>query len=227
MLTYVPSSNMAGNTLYRLRIASAASDTNGLALPGAFESRFTTGTASSLARPSINSVTSANLTETTATLNATVTPNGAATTVSFEYGTSESFGTTTSGQSIGSGNSPVAVSANLTGLQANTTYYYRAVATNSQGTTTGTTLSFTTATALPLVTTTPATFIETMGANLNGDVNPNGLATSVYFEWGDRSDVLGNASARQAIGSGTNLLGNFARAEGLSLIPPTFSASWQ
>jgi hypothetical protein len=64
VLTYVPSSNMAGNTLYRLRIASAASDTNGLALPGAFESRFTTGTASSLARPSINSVTSANLTET-------------------------------------------------------------------------------------------------------------------------------------------------------------------
>jgi glycosidase len=216
VLTYAPSSNMAGNTLYRLRIAGTASDTNGLALPGAFESRFTTGTASSLARPSINSVTSANLTETTATLNATVTPNGAATTVSFEYGTNESFGTTTSGLSIGSGNSPVAASANLTGLQANTTYYYRAVATNSQGTTTGTTLSFTTATALPLVTTTPATFIETMGANLNGDVNPNGLATSVYFEWGDRSDVLGNASARQAIGSGTNLVGNFARAEGLN-----------
>ncbi|MFZ9874501.1 MAG: Ig-like domain-containing protein, partial [Candidatus Methylacidiphilales bacterium] len=216
VLTYAPTSNTAGNTLYRLRIESTATDTNGLALQGAFESRFTTGAASSLARPSINSISSANIAETTATLNATVTPNGATTTVSFEYGTTESLGSTTTGTSIGSGSSPVAVSANLTGLQANTTYYYRAVATNSQGTTTGTTLSFTTATALPLVTTTPATFIGTTGVNLNGDVNPNGLDTSVYFEWGDRSDVLGNASGLQSIGSGTNLVGNFTRVEGLN-----------
>jgi hypothetical protein len=216
VLTYAPSSNTAGNTLYRLRIESTATDTNGLALQGAFESRFTTGAASSLARPSINSISSANIAETTATLDATVTPNGAPTTVSFEYGTTESLGLTTAGTSIGSGSSPVAVSANLTGLQANTTYYYRAVATNSQGTTTGTTLSFITTTALPLVTTTPSTFIGTTGANLNGDVNPNRLDTSVYFEWGDRSDVLGNASGLQSIGSGVNLVGSFTRVEGLN-----------
>ena len=110
----------------------------------------------------------------------------------------------------------MSVSANLTGLLANTTYYYQAVATNTQGTTTGNTLSFTTATALPLVITTPATFVGTSGANINGDVNPNGLASSVYFEWGDRSDLLSNSSTPQPIGSGTNLLGNFWRLEGLS-----------
>ena len=216
VLTYTPSSNLAGSTLYTVRIDSRALDANNLAVQGAFEARFTTGTASSLARPSINSATSSNLAETTATLNATVTANGAATDVFFEYGPSLAFGNVTSTQSIGSGNSPVGVSANLAGLQANTTYHYRAVATNSQGTTTGNPLSFTTTTPLPVVASMPATFIGAYGANLNGDVTPNGLNTSVYFEWGDRSDLLGNASSPQGIGSGTNIVGNFARAEGLN-----------
>jgi hypothetical protein len=215
-MTYTPSSNMAGNTLYTVRIEATAMDSNNLAMQGAFESRFTTGTGSSIARPSINSASSSSVAETTATLNTTVTPNGAATTVSFQYGTTESLGSTTTGQGIGSGSSPVAVSANLTGLQANTTYYFRAVATNSQGTTTGNTLAFTTATALPTVATMPATFVGAYGANLNGDVTPNGLATSVYFEWGDRSDLLSNSSSPQAIGNGTTVVGNFARAEGLN-----------
>ena len=216
VMTYTPSSNMAGNTLYAVRIESTATDANGLGIQGAFESRFTTGATSSLAKPSINSASASNIAETAATLNATVTANGVATAVSFEYGTTSSLGSTTSSQSIGGGSSPVSVSANLTGLLANTTYYYRAVATNTQGTTTGNTLSFTTATALPLVSTTPATFVGTSGANINGDVNPNGLASSVYFEWGDRSDLLSSSSTPQAIGSGTNLLSNFWRLEGLS-----------
>jgi alpha-amylase len=216
VMTYTPSSNMAGNTLYAVRIEATAIDSNNLAMQGAFESRFTTGTGSSIARPSINSESSSSVAETTATLNTTVTPNGAATTVSFQYGTTESLGSTTAGQGIGSGSSPVAVSANLTGLQANTTYYFRAVATNSQVTTTGNTLAFTTATALPTVATKPATFVGAYGANLNGDVTPNGLATSVYFEWGDRSDLLSNSSSPQAIGNGTTVVGNFARAEGLN-----------
>ncbi len=216
VMTYTPSSNMAGNTLYAVRIEATAMDTNNLAMQGAFESRFTTGAGSSIARPSINSASSTSVAETTATLNTTVTPNGALTTVSFQYGTTESLGSTTAGQNIGSGNSPVAVSANLSGLQANTTYYFRAVATNSQGTTTGNTLSFTTATALPTVATMAASFVGAYGANLNGDVTPNGLDTSVYFEWGDRSDLLSNSSSPQGIGNGTIVVGNFARAEGLN-----------
>ena len=67
-----------------------------------------------------------------------------------------------------------------------------------------------------MVSTTPATFIGPYGANLNGDITPNGLATSVYFEWGDRSDVLGNSNAPQPVGSGTNLVANFARVDGLN-----------
>jgi len=216
VMTYTPSSNMAGNTVYTVRIESTAVDGNNLAMVGGFESRFTTGAASSLARPSINSSSYANVAETTATLSTTVTANGASTSVSFEYGTSASFGSTTTSQNIGSGSSPISVSANLTGLQANTTYFFRSVATNTQGTTYGNTLSFTTTTPLPTVATMPATFVGAYGANLNGDVTPNGLATSVYFEWGDRSDILSYSNSPQVIGSGTNIVGNFARADGLN-----------
>ena len=216
VMTYAPSSNMSGNTLYTARIEATAADSNNLAMQGAFESRFTTGTNSTTARPSINSASSVNLADTTATLNATVTPNGAATTVYFEYGTTGSFGSVTGSQSIGSGSSPVNASANLTGLSAGTTYFFRAVATNSVGSTLGNTLTFTTTTPLPTVTTMPATFVGTYGANLNGDVTPNGIPTSVYFEWGDRSDLLSNSNVPAAVGSGSTIVGNFARAEGLS-----------
>ena len=209
VMTYTPSSNMAGNTLYAVRIENSAVDPNGLAMQGAFESRFTTGTASSLARPSINSASSANVAQNTATLNTTVTANGAATSVWFEYGTTQTFGATTSTQNIGSGSSPVAVSANLSGLQAGTTYYFRAVASNSQGTTTGTTLSFVTSTPLPVVASTPASYVTANTASLNGDVTPNGLTTSVYFEWGDRSDLLSLSNPPVAIGNGTNLVANW------------------
>jgi len=79
------------------------------------------------------------------TLNATVNPNGSTTTVYFEWGTTTSYGNITPIQPIGSGTSPISVSANLTGLSPNTTYHYRIVATNVVGTTTyGSDMSFTT-----------------------------------------------------------------------------------
>ena len=78
--------------------------------------------------------------QTTATLNATVNPN--ATTIStcqFQWGTNTDYGNTTAcAQTVGSGTSPVAVSTNLTGLSPNTTYHYRILATNPGGTTYGT-----------------------------------------------------------------------------------------
>jgi len=79
-----------------------------------------------------------------ATLNATVNPNGAETTVYFEWGTDTSYGNSTSPQSIGSGTGDVSVSANINRLSTNTTYHYRVVATNAYGTTYGDDMSFTT-----------------------------------------------------------------------------------
>ena len=80
-----------------------------------------------------------------ATLNGTVNPNGASTTAAFEYGPTISYGTQVAGSPApGSGNSPVAVSAAITGLFCNTPYQYRAVAISAGGTTKGENATFTT-----------------------------------------------------------------------------------
>ncbi len=91
-----------------------------------------------------------NVTSTAATLSGSVNPEGAATSVSFIYGTDPTLTTgttTTTAQQIASGTSAVLVNAALTGLQPNTTYYFKVVATNSVGTTVGSISNFTTAAA--------------------------------------------------------------------------------
>ena len=72
-----------------------------------------------------------------ATLNATVNPNGSATTYQFEYGTTAEYGSKApaSPKSIGSGTSPVEVSEKIEGLAPETTYHFRLVATNEKGAT--------------------------------------------------------------------------------------------
>jgi hypothetical protein len=81
-----------------------------------------------------------------ATLNATVNPNSV--TVSeckFEYGTTESYGKAMAcSPSPGSGKSPVAVTASLSSLSADTTYHFRIAATNEHGTSYGSDETFTT-----------------------------------------------------------------------------------
>jgi hypothetical protein len=121
-----------------------------------------------------------------ATLAATVNPQGAATTYTFEYGKSTSFGAITPVSSAGQGTAAAAESATLAGLASNTTYYYRVVAANSQTTTFGAVRSFTTAgPQLPptAVTLGPST-VTNSGAGLAGQVDPNGQATAFTFEYG-------------------------------------------
>jgi hypothetical protein len=54
----------------------------------------------------------------------------------------------------------------------------------------------------PTVTTNAASSITYNSATLNGTVNPNGLSTSVYFQWGTTTSY-GNASSVADAGSGT------------------------
>ncbi|MBX7209167.1 MAG: M36 family metallopeptidase [Verrucomicrobiaceae bacterium] len=97
--------------------------------------------------PVVVSASHSSITGGGATLGATVNPNGGATSVLFQYGTSPTLATSTNtgGQNIGSGTSNVAATpVAITGLTPLTTYYYRAVATNGGGSTNGTIQSFTT-----------------------------------------------------------------------------------
>jgi hypothetical protein len=82
-----------------------------------------------------------------ATLNGTVIPNGAVSTAFFQYGLTTSYGSTTSMQNVGSGFIGIAIAGGaLTGLSCNTTYHFRATATNARGTANGFDGTFTTLT---------------------------------------------------------------------------------
>ena len=133
-----------------------------------------------------------------ATLNGSVDPHGLTTTVYFQYGTTTNYGLTTATQSK-TGNTYQNVTANISGLTASTTYHFRIVATNSGGTRYGSDRTFTTlsATGPPVVITNPATNIATNTATLNGKVDPHGLSTTVYFQYGTTA-AYGHTSASQS-----------------------------
>jgi streptogramin lyase len=120
---------------------------------------------------------------TDATLAAAVTPNSQATTYSFEWGPTTTYGSTTTITSAGSGVAAQPVSAAITGLSSGATYHYRVVASNAAGTTNGLDQAFT-ALAIPIVTTDPATSLGQLSVTLNARVDPNANATSYRFEWG-------------------------------------------
>jgi hypothetical protein len=68
-----------------------------------------------------------------AVVNAGVSTNNRDTDVRFEYGTTDEYGETTSVQEFEASNSGDAASVAIGGLEKNTTYHYRAVATNELG----------------------------------------------------------------------------------------------
>jgi hypothetical protein len=80
---------------------------------------------------------------------ATVNPEGAATEVYFEYGPTSKYGSESAPQSLPVGSSTVAVSATISSLAADTTYDYRVVAVNANGTSHGLNATFKT-TKIPL-----------------------------------------------------------------------------
>ena len=132
-----------------------------------------------------------------ATLNGSVNPRGATTMVSFQYGLTTSYGSTTPMQTQ-NGNVVRAVSANVAGLLANHTYHFRIVAHNNGGTSFGPDKIFTTltATGTPVAITNPATLIASFSATLNGSLNPHGLTTTVSFQYGPTT-AYGSTTAMQ------------------------------
>jgi hypothetical protein len=138
---------------------------------------------------------------TTATLNGTVDPNSRDTTFYFEYGTSTAYGTKTTVKSAGSGASPQNEAEAIAKLQVGKTYHFRIVATSDAGTTTGADASFATSSS-PVAVTADATPVAVTSATLRGQVTPNGLATTWWFEYGT-SLSYGLKTASHSAGSGT------------------------
>ena len=122
--------------------------------------------------PYVSTMAASAVSVTAATINGSVNPNNQATNYYFEWGTTVAYGNTTSTTSAGSGNTAVAVSANLTGLISGTTYHFRVVAINPDGTSNGNDLSFTAGGAV--VTTTAITSVTSNSAVSGGNVVMDG-----------------------------------------------------
>ncbi|MDA3866985.1 MAG: T9SS type A sorting domain-containing protein, partial [Salinivirgaceae bacterium] len=139
-----------------------------------------------------------------AILNGTVNANDLSTTVTFEYGLTEAYGTTvTADQSPVTGTTDTDVSVSITELIPNTTYHFRVVGVNSEATTNGSDLTFMTLSQDPIATTNAASDIEPTGAILNGTVNANDYSTSVTFEYGLTIDYGNTVTADQSPVTGT------------------------
>lgn len=138
------------------------------------------------------------------TLHGSVDPKGVATEYRFEYGETTSYGTSVplTGESAGSGTEYLRVSQPIEGVKPRTTYHYRILATNAEGTFAGADRSF--GTTAPAVSTLPARRIHEGKATLDALVDPEGLSTTYYFEYGTspaygekmplRSATLGSAA---------------------------------
>lgn len=125
------------------------------------------------------------ITTTSVKLSGIIDPNYLLTTVTFEYGTTISYGSTISGApNTIIGVSPTSVDANISGLSAGTTYHFRIKAVNSLGTTYSEDMSFKTLGQAPTASTKLATNLSKVAATLNGVVNANYFSTSVTFEYG-------------------------------------------
>jgi Ca2+-binding RTX toxin-like protein len=182
---------LTGGTVYHYRLVAS----NGTGTVRGADALFTT-----LQGPEATTGGASDVGLSSATVAATIDPNGFETTWWIEYGTSKDYSTETGRQSAGSGTNAVGVSIELTGLAPATTYHYRVAVSSVAGTAAGADRTFTTA-ALPTAKTKPASSISSTSAKLNGTVDPNGLAAQWWFEYGETTSY-GTKTPTQNAGRG-------------------------
>ncbi len=159
--------------------------------------------------PDTTTEAASNVQPTSVTLNGTVDPDGLpVSSCEFEYGTGTVYGQSVpceqSVSSIGSGTSPVAVSANLTGLPQDSIYHFRLVATNANGTNRGEEVTVTT-TGPPRIEVQSTTGLTYTTATLEAQIDPFGYDTTYRFEYGPSASYGTSVPVPDAdIGSGTS-----------------------
>ena len=123
-----PVDGLTPDTTYHFRLVAtnAAGVTRG-------EDR-TLRTARSERAPEVGTRSVRDLRPRSATLVAAVDPNGGETTVRFEYGRTQAYGSRTPDRPAGSGDRSVRVGIGIGGLEPATRYHFRAVAVNASGT---------------------------------------------------------------------------------------------
>ena len=129
--------------------------------------------------PTVTTTIPTQITETSAVAGGNVTADGNASVTERGVCIATVSNPTTSNTKITAGSGTGSFTCNLTGLQANTTYYVRAYAVNSKGTAYGEQVSFTTnkTVVLPTVTTSAVTQITQTTAVAGGNVTADGNAS--------------------------------------------------
>jgi DNA-binding beta-propeller fold protein YncE len=134
--------------------------------------------------PTVVTEAASEVQHTSAKLNGTVNPEGLTiTSCFFAFGEGQQIPCDLSGSEIGTGSEPVAVSAQVEGLEPGQTYPYHLVAEAGGHASEGSVLQFTTPPIAPTVTIEPATAITRTTALLQGTINPNNSPTAYHFEY--------------------------------------------
>jgi hypothetical protein len=157
-------------------------------------------------------------------LQGTVNPAGPETSYRFEYideagyqaalaqGASDPYavgassttpGGSTTAVDVGAGDNVDAVASVADELQPETTYHYRIVATNAEGTALGADETFTTAPRTPpLVVTGGASAVSQNAATISGTIDSRGLQTTYGFEIGTEAGDYGPPTGLGSVGAG-------------------------
>ncbi len=160
--------------------------------------------------PIVNTNYATNVTDTGVSLNGYIDPNGGSNVYRwFEWGTTQSLGNISG--NLFAGTNPNYFSHGISGLERNTTYYFRAGAHSSAGTVYGSIFSFTTGTSntitsniTPIIIVKEPSYITTDSAQLNAVAIKGGSAlTNGYFEWGT-SQLFGNTTQTQSFQQGSS-----------------------
>lgn len=157
--------------------------------------------------PIASSAVATEITSSGAKLAGTVSANYLSTQVSFEYGLTTTYGNTVASiPNTVDGNSDASVSGSITGLTPSTVYHFRIKATNSLGTSYSNDISFTTLSAIPVLTTAAITnnigTSVTSGGNItfqgNSPVSQRGICWS-----SSAAPTIQNNKTASGTGTGT------------------------
>lgn len=166
---------------------------------GAYSATYETVTTNA-ASPTVTSTTVSSITTTTASAGGNVTSDGGSTVTArgTAYGTSAN---PTSGTSDGTGTG--SFTSSISGLTANTVYYYRAYATSTNGTGYGTETTFTTLSLAPTIAAGSGATSTAITANWTAPAT-QGSATYTYtVEIDNNSDFSSVTATQTGIASGT------------------------
>jgi len=169
--------------------------------------------------PTVTTTAISSIANTTAVTGGNVTADGGAAVTARGVCYSTTTTPTTANSIVDGGTGTGTFTSNLSGLTAGTTYYVRAYATNSIGTSYGTQVSFTTTNVVitaPTATTNAASSLANASATLNGSVNANNGSTTVTFEYGLTTAYGSTVNATPATVTGSTATSVSAAISGLT-----------